>query len=180
MTSTTRATTPTSSWPPGSASSPAVVCCEPPLLDPDDPVTSSCTPISATKSTPTAVAPAPIRRWVRAQPEAQRKPGRRGEALPDAEGDQPDDDHDDQDEPEGLGGERGQGALLVGLPAAAQRDLHRDHADEQVHEAVADEADPSEDLDGAVRGLALARRRPCGVGARAGPRTPCAARTGRR
>jgi hypothetical protein len=34
----------------------------------------SWTPMSATKSTPTAVAPAAMRRWVRAQPEAQRKP----------------------------------------------------------------------------------------------------------
>ena len=103
--------------PPGSASSPAVACCEPPLLDPDEPVTSSCTPMRATASTPSAVAPAPIRRCVRAQPDAQRNPVSGREALPDPERDEAgDDDHEDDHEPEGLG-RRARTGRPAGRPA---------------------------------------------------------------
>ena len=72
--------------------------------------------------------------------------------LPDGQGDQADGEHPEEEPPRRLLGDRLQGAGLVRLGPAAEGDPHRQVGDQQVDDAVGDQADPAQGLDRAALG----------------------------
>jgi hypothetical protein len=74
--------------------------------------------------------------------------------LPEHQRAESDRDHPQQCHPEPVPGDGLQGALLVGgLRRGAERDAHREHRDERVHDSVRDEPGAADQSDGCVRGL---------------------------